>query len=135
MSFQKGESGNLAGRPKGINDKRHALRALLEPHAAELVQKVVDLAKQGDTTALRICIDRLIPAVKAKDMPVEIGNLDGGLADQGRTVLTALSAGTITPDEANAVMQAVVAQARIVEVDELEKRVAALETRSEKQAN
>ena len=69
----------------------------------------------------------MIPAVKAKDMPVEIGGLDGALADQGRTVLAALSAATITPDEANALMQAVAAQARIIEVDELEKRVAALE--------
>jgi hypothetical protein len=103
---------------------------LLEPHAEELVQKVVELAKQGDTTALRICIDRLIPAVKAKDMPVDIGSLEGALADQGRTVLGALSAGTITPDEANALMQAVAAQARIIETDELEKRIAALEARN-----
>jgi hypothetical protein len=130
MKYQKGESGNPAGRPKGIPDKRSALRTLLEPHAEELVQKVVDLAKQGDTAALRICIDRLIPAVKAKDTPVEIGDLDGSLADQGRTVLDALSTGTITPDEANALMQAVAAQARIVEVDELEKRVAELEARN-----
>jgi uncharacterized protein DUF5681 len=128
MKYQKGESGNPDGRPKGIPDKRSALRTLLEPHAQALVKKVVELAKQGDTTALRMCIDRLIPPVKAKDMPVEIGSLDGALADQGRTVFAALSAGTITPDEANALMQAVAAQARIIEVDELEKRVAALES-------
>jgi hypothetical protein len=129
-TYQKGTSGNPEGRPPGIQDKRTALRPLLEPHAEELVQKVVDLAKQGDTTALRICIDRLIPPVKAKDTPVEIGSLEGALADQGRTVLGALSAGTITPDEANALMQAVAAQARIIETDELEKRIAALEARN-----
>jgi hypothetical protein len=72
----------------------------------------------------------LIPTVKAKDMPVDIGSLEGALADQGRTVLGALSAGAITPDEANSLMQAVAAQARIIETDELEKRIAALEARN-----
>ena len=42
-------------------------------------------------------------------------------------MLEALSGGEITPSQAATVMQAISAQARIVEVDELEQRVAALE--------
>ena len=47
--------------------------------------------------------------------------------EQGRALLEALSAGEITPGQAATIMQAISAQARIVEVDELEKRVATLE--------
>ena len=45
MQWEKGESGNPAGRPAGIKDKRTAMRELLLPHAEELVAKVVEMAK------------------------------------------------------------------------------------------
>ncbi|SAL19369.1 hypothetical protein AWB71_00930 [Caballeronia peredens] len=125
--FKKGQSGNPAGKPKGARDKRTALRELLQPHAADLVKKAVELAKAGDTTALRICIDRCIPAMKAKDEPVELPALTGSLAEQGDAVMRAMAAGAITPDQAQAVMQVLAAQVRIIEADDLEKRIAALE--------
>ncbi|CAD9226710.1 conserved hypothetical protein [Burkholderia cenocepacia] len=125
--FKKGQSGNPAGKPRGTRDKRTALRELLQPHAADLVAKAVELAKAGDTTALRICIDRCIPAIKAKDAPVDLPELTGSLAEQGAAVMHAMARGRITPDEASAVMQVIAAQARIIEVDELEKRLAILE--------
>ncbi|WP_042288715.1 DUF5681 domain-containing protein [Paraburkholderia mimosarum] len=131
MAFKKGVSGNPAGRKRGTPDKRTALRELLQPHAEKLVKKAVDLALAGDTTALRICIDRCIPAMKAKDEPVELPALTGSLAEQGDAVMRALAGGRITPDQANAVMQVLAAQARIVEADELEKRIAALEGKND----
>ena len=127
MAFRKGVSGNPAGRKRGTPDRRTALRDLLQPHADDLVKKAVELALGGDTTALRICIDRCIPAVKAKDTPISISGLTGSLAEQGQVVLAAMAAGDITPDEASTVMQTISAQVRIVEADELEKRIAALE--------
>ena len=92
MTFQTGQSGNPAGRPQGIRDKRTAMRELLMPHAEALVAKVVETALEGDSTALRICIDRLIPAAKAKDDPVSLPPLLGSLADKGRIVIDALAA-------------------------------------------
>jgi hypothetical protein len=133
MRFSKGQSGNPMGKPKGAKDKRTALRTLLLPHAEDLVKKAVDLALAGDTTALRICIDRIIPMMKAKDSGVRIGKLEGSLTDQGRTVLTAMSEGSITPDEASTLMQAIGVQARIIAVDELEQRVSAIEERQRSQ--
>src|SRR4051812_21410410 len=67
MPFKKGRSGNPRGKPKGAKDKRTALRGLLQPHERELVQKAVDLALAGDTTALRMCMDRLMPPLRARD--------------------------------------------------------------------
>jgi len=128
--FAKGKSGNPAGKPRGARDKRTELRALLLPNAARLVNKAVKLALAGDTTALRICMDRLIAPIKAKDSAVALGDLEGTLAEQGRTVLALISKGRITPDEASTLMQTLAAQARIVEVDDLERRVAALEVQA-----
>jgi hypothetical protein len=128
MKYTKGKSGNPKGRPRGIRDKRVELRTLLEPHAAELVQKAVNLAKDGDSVALRLCLDRLIPTLKARDEPTQglWENSDAG-ADLGRAVLRSMAAGEVTPDQASAMMGAIAAHSRIVEVDELERRVAALE--------
>ena len=126
--FKPGESGNPAGRPRG-SGKASELRALLEPHAPELVQKAMDLALEGDTTALRLCLERLMPPIRGRDEPVRIEGLQGdsGLVEQGKVLIDALANGEVTPQEASTMMQAISTQSRIVEVDELEKRVAALE--------
>lgn len=125
--FEKGESGNPSGRPPGIRDKRTAMRDLLLPHAPELVAKVVEMAKAGDATALRICLDRLIPPAKAKDDPVTLPGIADSIGDNTRVVVKALAEGELTPDEALTILQAMASQTRIIEADEIEKRIAALE--------
>ncbi len=114
MAFEPGQSGNPDGRPPGIRDKRTAMRELLVPHADALVAKAVEMALAGDCTALRICIDRLIPPVKAKDDPVSVPGLAASLADSGRAVLEALAGEKLTPEEAQTILQGIATQARIV---------------------
>jgi hypothetical protein len=126
--WKKGQSGNPKGRANGTG-KIAQLRALLEPHAEELVQKARDMAMDGDSTALRLCLERLVPAIKIKDEPVSIEGLkgDASLVEQGQAVIDALSVGEVSPGEAASVMQSIASQARIIEVDDLEKRVSELE--------
>ena len=69
--FVKGKSGNPKGRPKGIPDKRTALKDLLKPHAEELVNKAMELVRAGDVAALRLCMERLIPKVSSVSLSVE----------------------------------------------------------------
>jgi hypothetical protein len=85
------------------------------------------MALDGDTAALRLCLERIIPPIRAKDDPVLIPGLKGTLTEQAETVVSAMSAGAITPAEANAVLTGLAAQARIAEIDELEKRISKLE--------
>jgi len=127
MTFEKGQSGNPSGRPPGIRDRRTAMRALLEPHAPDLITKAVEMAKNGDAAALRICIDRLIPPAKAKDDPIALPGITHSVADNSRQVIKALAEGEITPEEAAIVLQALTSQVRIIEADEIEQRIAALE--------
>ena len=126
--FEKGKSGNPKGKPTGAKDKRTELRALLQPHAAGLLQKAVDMALEGDPAALRMCLDRLIPTIKATAEPVKcILPTTGTLADQGAAIYQAVARGEIGTDEAVTLMQVLQAQCRIVEISEFEARLAALE--------
>ena len=126
--FRKGQSGNPKGRPKGIADKRTRYRALLAPHAEALTEKAVELALAGDTTALRLCLERLVPAIRPKDEAV-IFELppEASLTEAGRAILQAAAQGTITPQQAQHLLGALASQARIAEVDELTRRIEALE--------
>ena len=128
MAFKKGQSGNPAGKPKGARDKRTALRALLEPHSEALVQKAVDMALEGDTTALRMCLERIIPALRSQDMPVNLGALEGSLSEQAQQINKSMAVGKIPPSDASAVLASLANQAKIQQFDELEKRIAALES-------
>ena len=127
--FVKGKSGNPAGRPKGIRDRRLALQALIEPHAEALVHQLVQRALDGDTAALRIAIERLVPSLKAVDLPVPLPNLSGPLSQQGAKVLGAMSRGEIGTSDAKQVIDALSAQARLLEISELERRIIELEGR------
>lgn len=126
--FEPGQSGNPSGRPPGIRDRRGELRDKLASHADELIAKVVDLAKGGDVSALRLVLERLVPPAKAKDDPIELPAMLGAtLADCGQAVLTALAEGRISPEEAATVMGALSGQARVIETSEIDKRLRALE--------
>ncbi len=49
----KGDTRQGAGRPKGSGQAAH-YRAMLEPYAEELIQRVVDMARDGDMAALKL---------------------------------------------------------------------------------
>ena len=78
--FEKGRSGNPLGRRVGRRNKTTiAAAALLVGEAEALTRKAVELALVGDPTALRLCIERVLPqcrerAVKFALPPIETGD-------------------------------------------------------------
>ncbi len=62
--FAKGRSGNPAcSGPLGSRNKATmAARMLLAGEAEALTRKAVELALTGDPTALRLCLERILPA-------------------------------------------------------------------------
>ena len=58
--FEKGISGNPKGRPKGSSSVTE-YRRLLNPHIPELLNVLVEKAKGGDLTAMRLVLERAFP--------------------------------------------------------------------------
>jgi hypothetical protein len=120
-----------AGKPRGTRHKAtQAVLGLLEGQAQALSQKAVQMALDGDTVALRLCLDRIAPA--RKDNPVQFALPQMASAHDAAqaagALLEAVSMGGLTPTEAAQVMGLVDSFRRTLEVSELEARVAALES-------
>ncbi|KRR06203.1 hypothetical protein CQ12_11495 [Bradyrhizobium jicamae] len=128
--FQKGQSGNPEGRPKGSrNATTLALEALLDGQATALTQKAIDLALTGDIPALRLCLDRILPP--RKDRPVtftlpEIKSAQDASAVVS-SVLEAVAAGEITPADAAEVGKLIDSYVKAYETAELAGRLERLE--------
>jgi hypothetical protein len=73
------------------------------------------------------CAPFMHPRLQPIGAKVQLAGLRGTPTEQGNTVLAALGSGELAPDVATTIIQALAAQARIVEVDELERRVTELE--------
>ena len=96
-----------SGRPRGSRNKATlAIESLLQGQAEALTQTAIKKALEGDSVALRLCMDRIAPppkdAVVTFSMPTMRNALDA--AEAARSVLRAVSEGELTPIEATRVM-------------------------------
>ncbi len=90
--FEKGISGNPAGKIPGTLNKRTRLNRFLEPHAEPLSNKVIELALAGDINALRLCIERLVPKAKDDVINIVLPDLNGSTPQElTQEVLKAIS--------------------------------------------
>jgi hypothetical protein len=65
--FQKGQSGNPAGRAQGSRTKSTLFaEAILENDREGIMDAVVNAAKNGDPTAMRLCVERLMSLRKGR---------------------------------------------------------------------
>ncbi len=125
------EPGN-PGKPKGARSRATiAAEALLSGEAEGLTRKVIELALGGDTVALRLCMERLVPPRKDSPITLELPPIAtaGDVVTASAAVLGAVGAGEISPDEAGRVMALLTAHKNIVETGDLERRIAALEVK------
>ena len=94
MTFKKGESGNSSGRPKGATGKKlNTFRQAIESRGEELINKALALALEGDTSMIKLCIDRILPAIKPKDEPIELHEMASkrNLAAKAKYVVDAVA--------------------------------------------
>lgn len=118
------------GKPKGTRHKAtRAALALLEGEAEGLTRRAVELALDGDTTALRLCLERIAPAKKDAPVTFDLPPMQSAAdaAKAAGAVLDAVALGDLTPTEGAHIMGLVEAYRRTLETTELEARVAALE--------
>src|SRR5712675_889122 len=80
------------GRPRGARNKATvAAESLLDGDAEAITRKAVELAKGGDLTAIRICMDRFFPPRKDRPIPFDLPKLERA-TDAGRAMAAIVAA-------------------------------------------
>ena len=133
QGFQKGKSGNPNGRPQGSRNKATILaQNLLDGEAEVLTRKAIELAKEGDITALRLCLERLVPT--RKDNPINFNlpeiNSPSDLSKVTATVAKAVAESILTPTEGELVSKILERHVKALELTDIENRVRILEEKS-----
>lgn len=123
--FKAGVSGNPKGRPKNKTPAT-LLRKSIAEAMPDIISKLVEQAKEGDTAAAKILLDRCCPTLKPQAMAINLP-ISGTLAEQGGEIITATMKGLIPPDIGAQLITALAAQSKIIEIDELTQRIERLE--------
>ena len=130
MVWKKGESGNPTGKHAGVRNKATVMvQSIMERGATEITEAVVGLAKDGDLSAARLVLERLLPPAKERPIALTLPDTGSaeGIAQAQADILQAVAAGDLLPGEGTALAGIVEARRKAVETHELEQRISALE--------
>jgi len=128
--FEKGRSGNPTGRRVGCRNKTTiAAASLLAGEAEALTRKAVELALGGDPTALRLCIERVLPQCRERTVKFALPPIESAadIAPAMKAVTSALADGMITPGEAATIAAVVDTFVRAIETSDFERRLKIME--------
>jgi hypothetical protein len=103
MQFQKGQSGNPAGRPRGALNRATVLaQELLSARVESIAGKLIELAEGGDMRAIRVCMEQLVPVIKHQPIAVELPPIEkpADSVEAVASIAAAVAAGELTATEA-----------------------------------
>ncbi|QRM27350.1 DUF5681 domain-containing protein [Microvirga sp. VF16] len=123
------EPGN-SGRPKGSRNKATlAMEALLDGEAEALTRKAVEMALEGDTTAMRLVMDRIMPPRKDRPVMFALPKLEtpADAVKASAALVAAVASGDLTPSEAEDLSRLVDRYVRAVEATDILERLESLE--------
>ena len=132
MTFQTGESGNPAGRPRGARNRRSlAAESMFDRDGPEIIRQLIDLAKDGDIAAIRLCVERICP--RPRDRPVsfelpQVSTAADAIAATG-VIMEAIGDGDLSPHEAAELTKVVTGLSHAIVTAELEQRLRGVEER------
>ena len=110
------------GRPKGSRNKATiAIESLLQGQAEALTQTAVAKALDGDSIALRLCMERIAPAPKDQPVSFSLPKMNNALdaSKAAGSVLIAVSECDLTPIEAKRFMSLVDSYRRTLELKDI----------------
>jgi hypothetical protein len=131
--WKKGQSGNPAGRPQGSRNRATlAIEALLDSEGETLTRKAIEMAKGGDATAMRLCLDRIVSPRKDRPIKFELPVIENA-ADATKAsaaIVSGVAAGDITPGEASELSKVIESHVRVLEANEFSERLRQLELKA-----
>ena len=130
--WKKGESGNPAGKKPGTRHRTTlAVERLLDGEGEELTRKAIELAKDGDLTALKLCLERICPPRKSRPIAIDLPDVktSEGVSLAQTSVVQAVGEGDITPEEGQVLSNILESRRKSIETLEHEQRIGELEKR------
>jgi hypothetical protein len=127
--FARGNPGG-PGRPQGSRNKATlALDRLADGDAEAILQKQLEKAKAGDGRASEMVLSRVWPLRKGRLIELSLPPIKAAadLVEALGALADAVVAGSITPDEGQAVAGILEAKRKAIETTALEARITALE--------
>lgn len=125
--WKAGESGNPSGRKPGTGEVAK-LRDSIAAHLPAIITQLVTKAKEGDSQAARLLLERVLPPIKPTEQAVSLSLPQGeSITAQGVAIVQAVADGMLAPSQGAALLTGLGAMARIKEIDELTARITALE--------
>ena len=128
--FPKGESGNPAGRPAGARNHATLMaELLLEGEGEALTRRAIELALEGDSAALKLCLERILPQRRSRRVVFDLPPIDR-IEDLGKaigSVLQEAASGQLFLDEAAALIGMMETRRKALETIDLEQRLQVLE--------
>lgn len=128
--FKPGQSGNPDGRPKGLRDHRTVfLDALKEAgsNEEEFARSLVDKAREGNSTAIQVCAERLWKRQKPTLPRVQVPEGKDS-AEQAQWITQAVVSGEISADHGAAMVAMLRGAAELTELADIRARLEALES-------
>ena len=109
-----------------------AAQMLLDGEAQALTRKAVELALEGNMSALKLCLERIVPLRKERSVNISLPAC-GGMDDMPKltaALLQAFCCGDLTAGEAGALSTLVTNHGKALELADLERRINTLEEQS-----
>lgn len=125
--FKPGVSGNPSGRPRGIPNPSTRLRAAIVEDLPEIIAVLRQQALGGDVGAARLLMERALPALRPEVQAEPVRTSATTLGERTEAVVAATLAGELTPTTGTELVSLLAQQARITELVDFERRLAALE--------
>jgi len=132
MTFVKGQSGNPAGRKPGSKNRQTLLeQALAEGEAEAIMRILIEKAREGDSVALRLCAERLVPRAKAEArvIPFELPPINSvrDLLSALAGIAAGVGGGEVSIEEAAGLSQVAHRWTEAVQVVEFDERLKKVE--------